>query len=602
MIVYYDPLSVEYKSVTGAISDKERLIISIKIDGGKDCKLFVRDDETGEESTFSSRRDGEFFRFELPTLKSGLYFYCFVCDGVKIGKSYYGFGEIGAEVERFQLLVYKSGFSRPTKLHGKTIYQIFPDRFARVEGYGSIEGRKFRSDWGGVPNYKPDENGKIKNDDFFGGNFEGIRRKVDYLKELGVDYVYLNPVCKAYSNHRYDAGDYMLFDDVLGNDDDFSSLVKTLKNADISVIFDGVFNHTGDDSVYFNKYGNYPSVGAYQSEDSPYRNWYCFEEYPNEYRSWWGIDVLPTINKDCEEFENFILGDGGVLDRYFSLGVDGVRLDVADELPDEFIRKIRSKAKEYGDDKIVIGEVWEDATNKIAYGKRRKYFQGGELDSQMNYPLKDAIVDYVLNGNASALFKVVREQIDHFPPFELNSLMNILGTHDTPRILTVLGERGRLKQTREEMANEVLTDAELSAATAALKCASLLQYSLYGVPCLYYGDEQFAQGNKDPFNRRCFSESENKELFAWYSGLSRLRKSFDCFRDGKTQIEICSGGLFCFSRTGETSKVYVCLNCGDIPVSLTFDGEVYEATRDVKLSKIRLDAYDFAIFYKRKNQ
>lgn len=600
MTIFFDPLSEEYKSVTGAVSNKEELFLAVKISDGEKCRLHLFSDERGEETVFDMERRGDFFAVKLSALKVGLYFYCFVCDGVKIGKSYFGFGEIQDDVQKFQILVYDSAFSYPKNFWGKVMYQIFPDRYARAEGYGNADGKRLRNDWGGMPEYLPDENGKIKNDDFFGGNFEGIRRKADYLKELGIDYVYLNPVLKAYSNHRYDTGDYMRFDELLGDEKDFSSLVKTFKNAEISLIFDGVFNHTGDDSVYFNKYGNYSSVGAYQSKDSPYYDWYMFKNYPDDYLSWWGITVLPTINKNAIGFEDFIAGEGGVLDKYLSLGIGGVRLDVVDEISDEFVKKIRKKIKSYGDDKVLIGEVWEDATNKIAYDKRRMYFQGGELDSVMNYPLKDAIIEYVINGDALTLFKTVREQIDNYPHFALNSLMNILGTHDTPRILTVLGKRGVLKQTRVEMADEKLTETELKEGKQMLKCASLLQFALYGVPCIYYGDEQEMQGNKDPFNRRCFVENDDKELFVWYSDLSKLRRSFSCFSAGETGDLVADKGFFSFSRSDGKTKIYVAINCGIRPIDLTSDGEVFEVTRNIKLSKIRLNSYDFAVFYKMK--
>ena len=598
MLVTYDPISHKFKSVTGAVSDSEKLNINIKIIGAESCCLVLTRDDTGENITYAGEKTGDEFGFTLPPLKRGLYFYRFFADGRKIGKDNSGFGAEGEHTDDFQLLVYKSGAKAPRGCHGGVMYQIFPDRFARAEGFGNAEGKRLRSDVRGIPEYLPDENGKIKNDDFFGGNFEGIRRKTGYLKSLGVTHVYLNPIFKAYSNHRYDTGDYMAFDPLLGDEKDFTSFVKTFKNNGIALIFDGVFNHTGDDSVYFNKYGNYPSVGAYQSKASPYYGWYEFQNFPDEYSSWWGIDVLPSVNKNCPPFEEFITGNGGVLEKYFKLGVDGVRLDVVDEINDGFVEKITAKVKSFGDDKIVIGEVWEDATNKIAYGTRRKYFLGDELDSVMNYPLKDAIIEFALSGKAEVLYKTVREQIDNYPFYALNSLMNILGTHDTPRILTVLGKRGRLETERSRMAEEKLTQSEKSDAIKMLKCCSLLQFCLYGVPCIYYGDEQITEGNKDPFNRTFFVENENKELYEWYCFLSELRKRYDCFKDGETTDVYYNDGLFSFSRNCENKKIYFAVNFGERPVSIAADGTVYEITRGVKLSKITVKNCDFAIFYK----
>ena len=446
--VYFDPLDKNYKSVTGAAEEGERIIFRIAVSGAGNCALFVCKD--GEEPTeYKAERQDDLFRFSV-NLKSGLYFYFFTVDGVFVGRGKRGAAEINS-TERYQLTVYKKTES-PSRFYGGIMYQIFPDRFFRAEGYGNADGKRLKEKWGDTPDYLPDSFGKIRNDDFFGGNFEGIREKAEYLARLGVTAIYLNPVFKARSNHRYDTGDYFKFDPLLGTEEDFKRLIHTMHTRGIAVVLDGVFNHTGDDSVYFNKYGNYPSVGAYQSQKSEFYPWYDFSEYPEKYASWWGIETLPSVKKDCAAFQRFIAGDGGVLDKYFSLGIDGIRLDVADELSDGFLDIINERVKKYGVEKIIIGEVWEDATNKIAYGKRRRYFQGGELDSVMNYPLKDAIISFVLNGDADALAETVKEQIDHYPRFALANLMNVLGTHDTARILTVLGKNGKTETERSEKA------------------------------------------------------------------------------------------------------------------------------------------------------
>ena len=453
--------------------------------------------------------------------------------------------------------------------------------------------------WGDTPDYLPNPMGKITNDDFFGGNFKGIEEKLDYLSSLGVTIVYLNPIVKAKSNHRYDTGDYMKFDALLGSDEDFKRLIKEAEKRGICVIFDGVFNHVGDDSVYFNKYGNYNSVGAYQSENSPYHDWFSFENFPDKYRCWWGIDVLPSLNRGQKEFEELVVGNGGVLDRYFSLGVKGVRLDVVDELSDGFIKKINDKVKSFGKENLVIGEVWEDATDKIAYGERKRYFSDGELESVMNYPLKSGIISYILSGNAKEIYEITKSQIENYPSEVLSQLMNVLGTHDTPRILTYLGKRGNLKSERKDMIDEKLSDEEYSFAVKALKCATLLQYTLYGIPSIYYGDEIGMQGNKDPFNRFCFQpENGNSEILNWYSFLGDIRKKLDCFSiDDNTTDLFYRRGVFGFSRRGKKSSLTVVINCGERE-DLVLNEEAVEITKNVNLSKISLDTYDFAIFYK----
>ncbi len=595
--VYFDPLDTSCKSITGAISNRDNLIFRIKLGDVKTCILVLKSDE-GQEKVIKMRNYKQTFRIELPKLEKGLYWYCFLADGQKIGKNHLGFGEYGDFTGDFELLVYDYAQSYPKSFCGGIMYQIMPDRFCKVDGYGDATGKRIRTDWGGTPEYKA-RDGKIRNDDFFGGNFEGIRSKLDYLKELNVSRVYLNPIFKANSNHRYDTGDYMQFDPLLGTEQDFKNLISSGKERNIEFIIDGVFNHTGDDSVYFNKYGNYSSIGAYNSKKSPYYDWFTFQKFPDEYTSWWGIDILPTINKKSKQYEEFITGENGVLDRCLKLGVNGVRLDVVDEIPDSFVKKITSRVKSYGDDKIVIGEVWEDATNKIAYGVRRKYFQGGELDSVMNYPLKNAIINYIITGNASAVYKTVREQIDNYPAHSLNCMMNILGTHDTPRILTVLGKRGIIKQNRSEMEFENLTPNEYDLGKKMLKIASLLQFTLYGVPCIYYGDEIGMQGNKDPFNRRCFDFAKrDDEVLNWYKFLAKLRNKIPALKEGKVTNIKYYKGVFTFTREFEKSSLTVCVNCGDEVVDIKANGYEKEIMRNVKSSKIPLNKYDFAIFYK----
>ncbi len=594
MTLYYDPTDKKCKNKQGAIEEGEDLGLVLFADGEK-CSVVFRTDDN-RFFNFEGVKEDDKFSFTVKGLEKGLYFYSFYLDGRKIGRLSDGRAFWGGE--EYRLTVTIKNYAYPTRFKGGIIYQIFPDRFFKAEGYGDSTGKRMRK-WGEVPDYLPNEKGKITNDDFFGGNFKGIELKLDYLSSLGVTSIYLNPVVKAHSSHRYDTGDYMKFDELLGSDDDFKSLISEADKRGISFIFDGVFNHVGDDSVYFNKYGNYPSLGAYQSKDSEYYDWFDFTEFPDKYRCWWGIDILPAVNRGEKSFEELIVGEGGVLDRYFLMGVKGVRLDVVDELSDAFIKKINDKVKSYGQENVVIGEVWEDATDKIAYGERKKYFSDGELDSVMNYPLKDSIIKYVLDGNAREIYEVVKGQIEHFKPEILANLMNVLGTHDTPRILTYLGKRGNLKTERRDMANERLTGDEYKFAVKALKTASLLQYTLYGIPSVYYGDEIGMQGNKDPFNRYCFEpEKGDDEILKWYRFLGNLRKTLDCFSSGENVVGIFyKRGIFGFSRLGEKSTVTIVVNIGESE-NITLSEEVYEITRNVKTSKIALNSYEFAIFYK----
>lgn len=595
MTFYYDSLDSACKDIRGAINEGEKLNITIKTNGISKCRLFLRYDGETDCRTIEMARNAVGFYAVLTDLKIGLIWYRFEADNVVFGND----GQCRAVMdsdEWFQLSVCRQRTDY-ADFSGKIMYQIMPDRFARAEGFGNENGKRMKK-WGDLPDYLPNRYGKITNDDFFGGNFEGIRRSIKYLKTLGVSCIYLNPIFKAKSNHRYDTGDYFLIDELLGNFDNFVELLSECKKYDICIILDGVFNHTGDDSVYFNKYGNYNSVGAYQSELSEFYNWYTFSVFPDRYKCWWGIDTLPTVNKNCKEFEDFICDKGGVLDKYLNVGVGGVRLDVVDEIPDEFVKRIYDCVKESGCDKIVIGEVWEDATNKIAYDVRRTYFIEPELDGVMNYPLKNAIIDYVISGNGNKLYSVIRNQIDHYPAKALNNLMNILGTHDTPRILTVLGKGGKIADDRNEMVNELLSEKEYDIAVKRLKCASLLQFMLYGFPCVYYGDEIGMEGNRDPFNRRCFEfEKSRGEILDWYKRLAKIKTEYKCFADGEVVDIRYKSGVISFTRTTKSDAATIIVNLSGRAVNVKSKNKILEIMHGIIDDKISINNLDFAIFY-----
>lgn len=399
--------------------------------------------------------------------------------------------------------------------------------------------------------------------------------------------IYFNPIFKAYSNHRYDTGDYLQIDPLFGSDEDFDRLVEECSRRGIRIILDGVFNHTGDDSRYFNKYGHYDELGAYQSQNSKYYAWYNFKQFPDKYDSWWGIDVLPAVNESCESYAQFITGKDGVVEHWMRRGVSGFRLDVADELPDEFIEKIRSAAKGVSKDSIIIGEVWEDASNKIAYGKRRKYLQGTELDSVMNYPLKDAIIQYVRTGDTLVLRETIAQLRDNYPKFVLDSLMNILGTHDTARILTVLG--GIPAYNKDEMAGTAMPPEVKERAKELLKTAAILQFTLFGVPCIYYGDEIGMEGYGDPFCRYPFRWDDiDEELLSFYKNLGQLRAAADMFKDGEYIELYADEKCLVYERTNGSEQVIVAVNSGTNLFDIKYSGTLYDITDHCRISKIYL--------------
>ncbi len=286
------------------------------------------------------------------------YYFSYTSNGVrhyiKRGDACHGTLDQG---EMFQLTVYSEDYQTPQFLKGGVMYQIFPDRFCSSgKMHDNVPSDRVMREWGELPYYKPDQNGHVWNNDYFGGDLDGIRSKLDYLKDLGVTCIYLNPIFESHENHRYNTANYRKVDPLLGTNEDFRELCKAAKTRGISVILDGVFSHTGADSIYFNKFGRYPTPGAYQSEKSPYYSWYHF--WGNkEYESWWGIDTLPNVDENNPSYTKYICGDDGVLDYWLSLGAAGYRLDVADELPDEFLDNLRACVKKFDEEKIVIGEV-----------------------------------------------------------------------------------------------------------------------------------------------------------------------------------------------------------------------------------------------------
>lgn len=571
----YNPLDKFYKSKTGAVKEGQKITFRVKGEYSKVDFVYHKDGEN--PLCLSMENKGGYFEIAV-SFSVGLFWYHFALDsGLHVGVGEGLSGVITDKPCDFQLSVYSSDYSVPKWIKGGIIYQIFPDRFNRSSDKPeSIFGRKIHTDLSDDPLFLPNESGEVMNDDFFGGTLNGITEKLPYLKSLNVSVIYLNPIFKAFSNHRYDTGDFTEIDPMLGTEKDLVNLIENARKAGINVVLDGVFNHVGADSVYFNKYGRYNAVGAYQSKDSPYYKWFDFIDYPDDYRSWWGIKTLPAVKKDDPDYVNYICGENGVLAKYIALGVKGFRLDVVDELPQNFVRELRARTKATDKNAIIIGEVWEDASNKISYGKRRQYFLGKELDSVMNYPLKNAIIDFVKYGNAAILSETVKTQTDHYPKFVLDSLMNILSTHDTARILSAVSDLITYGKTKEELAKLKLDEENRKKAVFRLKAASLLQYTLYGVPSVYYGDEIGMQGLFDPQNRRFFAWNDiDEEILSWYKTLGNIRREYaSVFGFGECREILSSDGFFAFTRKNKRAGLFVVINLKNKRYSIKFKGKL----------------------------
>ncbi|MDD3946260.1 MAG: glycoside hydrolase family 13 protein [Clostridia bacterium] len=453
-----------------------------------------------------------YYRFEVETGKGFLF----------VGRDATGQAVVGDWLPEWQLTVFDNHYTTPQWLKGGLIYHIFIDRFARIE-----DGKK--PSFGYLKSWEEDveihkDDGSYAADDFFGGNIKGILSKLDYLESLGVNAIYLSPVFESSSNHRYDTGDYLKIDKLFGDEEEFARLISDCKSRGIGIILDGVFNHTGADSVYFNKFGHYPSLGAYQSEKSPYYHWYTF--FDNlDYACWWGVKSVPTVRRDALDFQDFIAGYDGVIEKWTSLGVMGWRLDVVDELSSAFVKKIRSAIKRHGSERVIIGEVWEDASTKVSYGESREYLFGKELDGVMNYPFRTAILDYVKSANAEAFVTIVNAIIENYPKPTLDCCMTLIGTHDTVRVINELAE-GVVPHKKSERKAHRLSPNAYAKAKKRLMLAACLQYFLPGVPSLYYGDETALQGYEDPMNRRPYPwGAEDAETLDFYRKLGGIRKT-----------------------------------------------------------------------------
>lgn len=479
---------------------------------------------------------------------------------------------------RFVLLLHRADYTTPSWFRGKVMYHIFVDRFCR--GEGDVAQRSdviLNEDWdNGIPQY-PEHNGdRLANNMFFGGNLWGIAEKLPYLQSLGVGVLYLSPIFRAYSNHKYDTGDYLEIDGMFGGEAAFRHLLDKAKQAGIRILLDGVFNHTGDDSLYFDRYGTYGGVGAYTDAGSPYRDWYCFRNYPDQYETWWGIDILPKLNLAGTSCREFLAGRGGVGETYIRMGIDGWRLDVADELPNAFLEELRQTVKEasHGEG-MLLGEVWENAVLKEAYGNRRRYFWGGQLDSVMNYPLRNGILGFVLDGDAEFLSDVLKEIYATYPQCVCHNLMNILGTHDTERILTVLGEGDErdFDASNETLAHKRLNEVQRSRGMERLKIAAAIQYTVYGVPSVFYGDEVGLEGYGDPFCRRPYPwGNEDGELLAFYRKLGKIRREHAVFAEGEFRVRKAENGILAYVRENSNEQIIVFANVGGEPYSCPLRG------------------------------
>ena len=576
METYFDPRDTRCKTPFGAAPCSTEVRFTLFDDAFCGCELLVYREFAGAEDVCPlPPAEGGFAGTYTAPGEGELCWYVFRLTRWDGTLSYLGKNGLRPDrdgAERWQLTVYEDTGTPDWFGRGVT-YQIFPDRFRRTgtpDVSGMVGRRWLHESWDDQPVFRPDEDGQITNRDFFGGSLAGITEKLDYLQSLSVTTLYLNPIFEAASNHRYDTADYRAIDPLLGDEETFRTLCREAHKRGMRVMLDGVFNHTGSRSRYFNADGFYPELGAAQSQDSPYYDWYSFHPWPTDYDAWWGVKTLPAVNEQRPAYRQFIFkSEDSVVRHWLRCGADGWRLDVADELPGDFIAGIRRAIEDEKPDGYLLGEVWEDGSNKVAYSQRRRYLLGRETHGLMNYPLRTALLRWLGGGDAAEFRESMETLRANYPPAAFYGAMNFLGTHDTPRILTLLGAE-HIPAAKEERAAFALSPAQLARGRAKLRLAGMLLYGFPGSPTLFYGDEAGMQGFEDPLNRGTYPWGrEDTGLLDFFRALGRLRKERRSLQSGSLTYIYAQGGGLVITREHEGETTMVALNAGDEVLTLT---------------------------------
>ena len=568
LAVEHDAHNAAFRSPLGAVTEGERIQLSLRVLSGRAEKatLILMGDrmyrqypmaQIGKSFTVTIKLPDEacalWYYFQIETRDSS-HWLCADETGWR-GKL------CGFEGEGFRLTVYRKGFETPAWFRKTVMYQIFPDRFAFSNDGTAKKGIAYHCNLGQVPELHQSLEEPVRcqprpfeqdytPDDFYGGTLKGIEEKLPYLKDLGVSVLYLNPIVEARSNHRYDTSDYRKVDPILGTNEDLSRLCETAETMGIRVILDGVFSHTGADSIYFNRYGSYPGKGAYQGRESPFYTWYDFRNFPSEYRCWWGFKDLPEVDETNPKWQNYVItGKDSVVKTWLRRGASGWRLDVADELPDEVLSLIRASAKAEKPDALILGEVWEDAVIKESYGGRRNYALGYSLDSVMNYPFKSVVLRFAHGWlDAYDLRDFLIGQQMNYPKPMYYSLMNLLGSHDVERVRSALASTCVIKDlSREEQRKLSFSEEALEEAIVKEKYCAAIQFAIPGVPSIYYGDEQGMCGVCDPFNRLPFRE-DRQDLHDYYAELAERRNSSTALSTGEAVFMAVSADVLLILR------------------------------------------------------
>jgi cyclomaltodextrinase len=554
--VLHDSQSIKFRKPFGAVEVGQKVKLSINVDKEIIVAIeLIQFDGTrlniGMQKEYLN--NGEFrYSVEIDTSDAlGILEYYFILiDGYD--RLYYGnndehLGGVGQiytyNPVPYQITVYEKSYI-PSWYKEGVIYQILIDRFYNGNEDNTINSPKENSfiygRWHDSPMYIRDNFGKIVRWDFYGGNLKGIIKKLDYIKSLGANIIKLSPIFKSPSCHKYDTANYEVVDEMFGTNDDFRELCEVAKSKGIRIILDIVLSYTSSDSKYFNRLGNYSEVGAYNSPNSKFHDWYKFIKYPYRYESWWGIDERPNINSMQKGYIDYIIkNNDSIISKWIRLGASGWNLNVIDELPDEFIELVRRRIQEIDENTVLLGDIWEDASNKVSYSKRRKYLQGKEVHSATNYPLRESLINFIKGYIKSSRFKQrIMSLYENYPRESFYGNINVIGTNDTERILTVLDENIEL-----------------------LKLLVVIQFTLPGVPLICYGDETGLKGGREPDNRKSYPWGKEKiELIDFYHKITNIRNNENGLKKGDLFIFETDSDVFAFERNYENEKIVVVVN------------------------------------------
>lgn len=477
------------------------------------------------------------------------------------------------DVLAYDQTLYLGSFHAPSWMTNAVIYQIFPDRF--YDGnksndalektgteYGYVD-TYFHKRWSETPfDGPPCGWSQCYSSDFYGGDLQGVIDKLPYLHELGITAIYLNPIFLAPSDHKYDTSNFKEIDPEFGTLATFKALVADAKEDGIHLILDGVFEDTGSDSVYFNQYNHFKSIGAYQSKKSPYYSWYTFYDWPNSFSDWAGYNWLPTLNEN-QAVENYIFRKPNSVAQYWlKQGTSGWRLDSADHLSPGYWEAFRKAIKAAYPQSVIIAEPanWtEDAVSDL---------MGNEWDGVMNYRFREAIMDFFAQGRgantpsgamkATQFLQTEMGLLAEYPRPAILSSMNLVDSHDTERILTAL-----------------------EGSKQAQRLVALFQMTWLGAPTILYGDETGIQGIDANAARATFPwQRQDKSLESYYAGIIHLRLKYNALTQGSVAPLFSSDGqgVVAYLREYGKQKIVVVLNDSaktrtvDIPTPQLTDG------------------------------